>query len=142
MGMMLTFPTPTENSPASNHKTLSEAAELTIERAVAEAPNLDVPDVLAPYSLEAPGTWYICALAVFPEFRGQGIGTQFLALAHQQAAARGFAELSLLCFEQNTGAFRLYQQQGFHVIDRALVIPHPLIHHTGDILLMTTPVHL
>ncbi|MBD3886341.1 N-acetyltransferase [Phormidium tenue FACHB-886] len=98
------------------------------------------PDVLAPYSLEAPGTWYVCALALFPEFRGQGIGTQFLQLAHQQAAERGFSELSLLCFEQNAGALKFYQRNGFEIIDRASIIPHPLIDHTGNILLMTAPV--
>ncbi|MBD1852570.1 GNAT family N-acetyltransferase [Leptolyngbya sp. FACHB-711] len=98
------------------------------------------PDVLDPYNLEAPGTWYICALALFPEFRGQGIGTQFLSIAHQQAAARGFSELSLLCFEQNTRALNLYQRNGFKVINFNPVVPHPLIHHTGDILLMTAPV--
>lgn len=104
--------------------------------------DLSEPDVLAPYSLEAAGTWYICALALFPEFQGQGIGTQFLQLAHRQAAERGFSELSLLCFEQNAGALRLYQRNGFKVIDRAPVVSHPLIHHTGDILLMTAPVHV
>ncbi|HEY9695937.1 MAG TPA: GNAT family N-acetyltransferase [Trichocoleus sp.] len=100
------------------------------------------PDVLAPYNLEAPGTWYICALALFPEFRGRGIGTQFLQLAHQQAAERGFSELSLLCFEQNIGALKLYQRNGFKEIDRTPVVPHPLIHYTGDILLMTAPVQV
>lgn len=100
------------------------------------------PDVLAPYSLEAPGTWYICALALFPKFRGQGIGTQFLSIAHQQAAERGFSELSLLCFEQNIGALNLYRRNGFKVIDRNRVVPHPFIHHTGDVLLMTAPVQV
>jgi ribosomal protein S18 acetylase RimI-like enzyme len=129
MGMMLTFPIPPE---------IPESATTTTPEAEADAP--DSPDVLAPYSLEAPGSWYICALAVFPEFRRQGIGTQFLTIAHQQAAERGLAELSLLCFEQNTGALRLYRRHEFRVIARAPVVPHPLIHYTGNILLMTTPV--
>jgi ribosomal protein S18 acetylase RimI-like enzyme len=97
------------------------------------------PDVLAPYGLEAPNTWYICALAVFPEFHGRGIGSQFLKLAHQQATQHGFRELSLLCFEQNEGALRLYRRNGFQERDRTAVIPHPLIHFTGDLLLMTVP---
>lgn len=97
-------------------------------------------DVLAPYNLEAPDTWYICALALFPDFRGQGVGSQFLSIAHQQAAERNFSELSLLCFEQNTGALKLYERNGFKVIARTPVVPHPLIRHTGDLLLMTTPV--
>lgn len=125
IGMMLTFPTP-------------EIVDLTEP----EETDLSEPDVLAPYSLEAPATWYICALALFPEFRRQGIGTQFLSIAHQQAAERGFSELSLLCFEQNAGALKLYQRNGFQEIDRRAVVPHPLIHRIGDILLMTAPVQV
>lgn len=100
----------------------------------------DEPDVLAPYSLEAPGTWYICAIALFPEFRGQGLGTQFINIALEQAKEHGFQEVSLLCFEQNTGALKLYQRNNFKIIDRVKVVPHEFIHHTGDVLLMTAPV--
>lgn len=126
IGMMLTFPIAEPEEP--------KTPQISVQSEPSE------PNVLAPYNLEVPGTWYICALALFPMFRGRGIGTQFLQLAHQQAAERGFAELSLLCFEQNAGALKLYQRNGFAEIDRAPVVPHPLIHHTGDILLMTAPV--
>ncbi|GAB4446174.1 MAG: GNAT family N-acetyltransferase [Cyanobacteria bacterium J069] len=130
VGMMTSFPiAPTAaESDTSLESSLAVAAELSGD-----------PDVLAPYNLEAPGTWYICALAVFPEFRGRGIGSQLLKLAHQQAAEKGFQELSLLCFEQNAGALRLYQRNGFQERDRTAVVPHPLIHFTGDLLLLTTP---
>jgi ribosomal protein S18 acetylase RimI-like enzyme len=117
LGMMLTFPI-AESEEIAASETPEPTAEVTTD----------------------PGTWYICALAMFPEFRGQGIGTQLLAIAHQQAAQRNIQQLSLLCFEQNTGALKLYQRNGFQEIDRAKVVPHPLIHHTGDILLMTAPV--
>ena len=126
IGMMVTFPI--EEASENNSKATTELKELS-----------DEPDILAPYSMEAPGTWYICALALFPEFRGQGLGTQFLSIARQQAQEKGFQELSLLCFEQNTGAMKLYQRNGFKVIDRAAIVPHKLIHCTGDVLLMTTP---
>jgi ribosomal protein S18 acetylase RimI-like enzyme len=130
LGMMLTFPI-AESEEIAASETPEPTAEVTTDQE---------PDVMSPYALEAPGTWYICALAMFPEFRGQGIGTQLLAIAHQQAAQRNIQQLSLLCFEQNTGALKLYQRNGFQEIDRAKVVPHPLIHHTGDILLMTAPV--
>jgi ribosomal protein S18 acetylase RimI-like enzyme len=96
--------------------------------------------VLAPYMLEQPNSWYICALAVFEPYRGQGIGTRFLELAVEQARSRGIPQLSLLCFEQNSGALRLYQRHGFREVARAEVVPHPLIHPTGDVLLMTKTV--
>jgi ribosomal protein S18 acetylase RimI-like enzyme len=129
-GMMLTFPI----EPAGAEAAATPPSEFPAPKDSAE------PDVLAPYALEKPDTWYICALAVFPEFRNQGIGTQFIQQAHHQAAARGYRELSLLCFEQNTGAARLYRRLGFQEVDRVPVVPHPLIHFTGDLLLMTAPV--
>jgi ribosomal protein S18 acetylase RimI-like enzyme len=130
IGMMVTFPIEESEEESKN----SEEATTESEEPSGE------PDVLAPYNLEAPGTWYICAIALFPQFRGQGLGTQFLSIAREQAQVKGFRELSLLCFEQNTGAMRLYERNGFKVSDRAPVVPHELIHYTGDILLMTAPV--
>lgn len=126
-GMMLTFP-------------IAQSAEEPDTPETVMPEESEEPDVMAPYALEKPNTWYICALAVFPELRGQGIGSQFLRLAHQQAAQRGFQELSLLCFEQNEGALRLYNRNGFQESDRTPVVPHPLIHYTGDLILMTAPV--
>lgn len=129
MGMMMAFqilpedidpPTP-ESEPAENISPQDKA-------------------ILAPYTLEQPNSWYVCALAVFSQYRGQGIGTQFLQLAAEQAQTRNLPSLSLLCFEQNTGALKLYQRHGFVTVDRAQVVPHPLIHYTGDILLMTKAV--
>jgi ribosomal protein S18 acetylase RimI-like enzyme len=135
IGILLTFPTETADKTANDLAAAPQAPPV-----IPEPP--EEPDVLAPYSLEAPNTWYICALALFPEFRGQGIGTQFLSIAHQQAAAHHFSELSLLCFEQNTRARKLYERNGFKVVDRTAIVPHPLIHHTGDLLLMTAPVRI
>jgi hypothetical protein len=31
---------------------------------------------------------------------------------------------------------RLYEREGFREVDRAPVVPHPLIRHTGDVILM------
>ncbi|MEO1094844.1 MAG: GNAT family N-acetyltransferase [Cyanobacteria bacterium J06638_28] len=123
-GMMMAFAIPPTSPSTTSLENKSELASLAT-------------DVLAPYAMEQPNSWYICALAVFPEHRGQGIGTQLLSLATTQARSRGLPLLSLLCFEQNVGALSLYQRHGFQVVDRAAVIPHPLIHHTGNVLLMT-----
>jgi ribosomal protein S18 acetylase RimI-like enzyme len=93
--------------------------------------------VLRPYAeLELAGSLYIAGLAVTPEFRDQGLGSRLLGAARREARARGIGELSLLCFERNEGARRLYERSGFRVVDRRKVVPHPLIHHTGDVLLM------
>ena len=104
-------------------------------------PDGPIDPVLEPYGrLEIPDTLYVSSLALFEEFRGMGLGTRFLSIAREQARARGFDAMSLLVFEQNTGALRLYEREGFRAVDRAPVVPHPLIHHTGDVLLMTAEV--
>jgi len=96
-----------------------------------------VDPVLAPYSkLECNNSYYICGMAVLPEYRGQGIGTRLLATAKQHAHAKGFNRLSLIVFEQNSGAKRLYERAGYRETAREKVVPHPLIHYTGDALLL------
>jgi len=93
--------------------------------------------VLAPYSkLEEDNSYYICGMALFPGHRGQGIGTRLLELGEEDARAGGFQKTSLIVFEQNTGAKRLYDRSGYEEVKREAVYPHPLIHHTGDALLM------
>ena len=101
----------------------------------------DVDPVLRPYAeLEAPGSLYISALAVMPEWRGQGLGSRLLDAARERARTLGCPALSLICFAENSGARRLYQWQGFTVVDRRAVVPHPMIHATGEALLMSAPV--
>jgi ribosomal protein S18 acetylase RimI-like enzyme len=102
-----------------------------------EEPDDPVDPVLEPYArLEIPNTLYISSLALFEGFRGIGLGTQMLSIARDQARRRNLDALSLLVFEQNTGALGLYQREGFREVDRAQVVPHPLIRHTGDVILM------
>lgn len=93
--------------------------------------------VLVPYSrLEEDHSYYICGMAVDGEHRGKGIGTRLLAEAGRTARRLGFGKLSLIVFEQNVTARQLYERAGFVVRRRHPVVPHPLIHYTGDALLM------
>jgi ribosomal protein S18 acetylase RimI-like enzyme len=93
--------------------------------------------VLAPYSkLEENNSYYVCGVAVFPEYRNRGIGTQLMALAETHAATKGFVKLSLIVFEQNQGAKRLYDRLGYREINREAIVAHPLIHYSGDAILM------
>lgn len=97
--------------------------------------------VLRPYAeLEAPGSLYISSLAVDPEAQGRGIGSGLLERAIDRAARLGVEQLSLIVFEQNLGARRLYARFGFEEIDRRSIVPHPLIHATGAALLMVRTV--
>lgn len=96
------------------------------------------PDpVLVPYArLEKDSSYYIMGVAVLPENRGKGVGTKFLELAAEKAREHGLSQLSLIVFEQNEGAKRLYERHGFYEIAREEVVPHELIHYTGYALLM------
>jgi len=110
--------------------------------ASAEDPDGEPVDpVLEPYArLDVPDTLYISSLALLEGFRGMGLGTRMISIARDQARERGLDALSLLVFEQNAGALKLYEREGFREVDRAAVVPHPLINRTGDVILMTAPV--
>jgi ribosomal protein S18 acetylase RimI-like enzyme len=110
-------------------------------RDVTQRPTKDDANVFAPYMyLEEPDSWYICGVALYPEHRGQGIGTRLMKLANDQARQNGFKTLSLVAFAQNESSVRLYERLGFEIVDQAPVIPHPLIHYSGEALLMVSKV--
>ena len=93
--------------------------------------------ILVPYSvLEEDQSYYICGMAVDEEHRGRGIGAGLLDEAERTCRQLGFETLSLIVFEQNIRARRLYERYGYAERRRHLVVPHPLIHYTGDALLM------
>ena len=102
-----------------------------------EPGTVETDPVLVPYSLlEEDQSYYICGMAIEAGFRGRGIGTRLLADAERTSRALGLRKLSLIVFEQNAGAKRLYERWGFVERRRQPVVPHPLIHYTGDALLM------
>ena len=99
--------------------------------------DFDVDPVLRPFQiLEQPNSYYVSGVAVFPEYRGGGIGVRFMQRAFDAARARGLPRVSLIVFEQNAGAKRLYDRLGFREAMRERVVPHPLIHYTGAALLL------
>jgi ribosomal protein S18 acetylase RimI-like enzyme len=110
----------------------------------------DVPNPLIPEErfelgepfrhLKAPGTYYIHALAVYPEYGRKGIGATSLSLARDQAAEKGFADLSLYVYAQNVGAVALYEKHDYKVAGRSPLVEHPLLRYTGDAPIMTCPV--
>lgn len=56
--------------------------------------------------------FYLDSLAVFPEFRGKGIGRALISAMAQRAASYG-KPLGLLCDKDNKKARRLYDSLGF-----------------------------
>lgn len=61
----------------------------------------------------AAGTWYVNVLATFPEHRGRGHGSRLLAEAERLAAAGGATGVSLIVFDTNVDARRLYERCGY-----------------------------
>ncbi len=87
--------------------------------ALAEKPepiDEDVPPMLVPLlelENEVPGTWYINVLAVYPEFRGSGYGSELLGVAENLAKDARCSGMSLITSDANVGARRLYERHGF-----------------------------
>ncbi len=86
------------------------------------------------------GTYHVNVVAVFPEFRGHGVGAALTEQALQNARDLGLGKVSLVCFEENKPAMMLYARYGFKEAARAPAAKHPLIHHGGDLLMLVAPV--
>ena len=98
---------------------------------------IEADPVLVPYSrLEEQDSYYICGMAVYPGFRGCGIGSMLLRNAEERTRELGLQKLSLIVFERNEGAKRLYERKGYVEKHREPVVAHPLIHFEGDAVLM------
>jgi ribosomal protein S18 acetylase RimI-like enzyme len=94
--------------------------------------------IMEPFDeLEAPDTYFIQALSVFPEFTRQGIGSVLLVLAQELAIERNFTEIGLMVFAENTNAVSLYKKYGYREVDRRTVDSHPRRVYSGDVLLMS-----
>ena len=97
----------------------------------------EIDPVLLPYArLEEDQSLYISAMAVFPAYRRLGIGRGFLQLAEDKARSLGLGKTSLIVFDENTLARDLYLDSGYLEVKREAVVPHPMIQHGGDALLL------
>jgi len=135
LGMLIAYPIH-ESQEHESQEEESETDPILIDPIL-------IDPILAPYTkLEHSGSYYIGAMAVFDKYRGRGIGTKFLEIAEQQSVDKQLPQLSLLVFEQNDGALRLYERSGFYEVKRETVVPHELIRYTGDALLMVKDIEL
>lgn len=93
---------------------------------------------LAELESEAAGRWYVNVLAVYPEYRGKGIGRRMLQFADTvgRVAPDGMA---IIVAEQNEGAAKLYRSAGYELVSRRPFAPPAGYHHEGDFLLLTKP---
>ena len=116
---------------------------MVLSYAITDAPEGDANDLPAPIApfvaLEKHSidTWYINALAKFPEHRGKGIGTRLLKAAEGSAVDSGFDVMSIQVYGENSEALRLYESQGYELAAKEPVRLHPAPpYYTGDVLLL------
>src|SRR5262249_19073609 len=101
-----------------------------------------LPDILVPLHRlmsMAPDTWYVHALAAYPQHRGFGIGSALLAEADRRAARANTPGLSLIVSDTNTAARRLYERCGHRETARRAMVKEGWDHPGTNWVLMTKP---
>ncbi len=99
----------------------------------------DVPDFFVPLlemEQTAQGCWMLQCIAVFPEFRGRGIGRLLLDHACETARSTGAPRIVLEVETPNTNAIQLYRSAGFIEWERRPFVPFPGTDDSGDWILM------
>lgn len=103
-----------------------------------------LPDMVRPFvALEhqSVGTFYINALAVFPGWRGCGVGSRLLVAAERWARNLGVTRMSIQHFAQNKDAAKLYNGVGYKFSAKSPVLSHPCQpYYTGDVELLLKPI--
>ena len=74
-----------------------------------------------------PGEWYLDSLAVYPQYRGQGIAHLLLQAVVERAQKAGL-RAGLLVDKGNPKAERLYRSIGFKYVDDAMWGGHEMRH--------------
>lgn len=103
----------------------------------------DLPAVVRPMvelESQAPGSWYVNALATLESHRGRGVGTRLMADTRQRAAEAGCERMSIIVASTNRQARALYERLGFSAVARRPVVDYPGSTHGGDWVLMTASV--
>lgn len=99
----------------------------------------EYPEVVRPLVLleaEAPGSWYINAVATFEAYRGRGVARVLMSEAQSMAREAGCKQMSLIVASENTGARRLYEHLGYRTVSTRPVVTYPGCLHGGDWELM------
>lgn len=84
----------------------------------------------------APHTWYVHALAAYPQHPGRGVGAALLAEADKLAAGAAVSGLSLVVTDTNIGARLLYERSGYREAARRKMVKQEWQHPGTDWVLM------
>ena len=85
---------------------------------------------------EAPGAWYLNAIAVFDDFRGRRFGAHLMDKAEDLARQSGASEIVLIWAEENDLAAGLYRHFGYAERARRPIVPFPGARIGGDWVLL------
>jgi ribosomal protein S18 acetylase RimI-like enzyme len=99
----------------------------------------DLPGILAPVlelQAVAAGSWYLNIIAVYPEYRGQRLGTALLSRAEEIARLADAPQISIISLEANVRALKLYLRHGFAEWARRPYTPFPGSTDEGDWILL------
>ena len=103
----------------------------------------DYPEIVRPLvqlEARAPGSWYINAVATYPEHQGRGVASRLIEDSVERARLRGCDLVSLIVASENEQAKRLYEHIGFNSVASKPVVSYPGCLHGGDWVLMTRPI--
>lgn len=75
--------------------------------------------------VNAPGHLLIREIAVFPRYRGKGVGEALMIAAHSIAEGQGYPGIALNVHETNFPAQRLYVRNDFEPVATCRVHSHP-----------------
>ncbi len=89
---------------------------------------------------EVPGYWYVNVLAIYPEFRGRGLGTALLEAADRVGRDTKAGGMAIIVSSGNAGARRLYERQGYAYRDRRKATSYPGGREGDDWILLTKPI--
>ncbi len=71
----------------------------------------------------AKGQFYLSNIAVYPEYRGKGIGRRLMEHVQQQAQQQGYKTMVLDVEKDNNPAISLYKKIGFEIINEFKLKP-------------------
>lgn len=100
----------------------------------------ELPDVYAPLlELEAlaAGSWFLIAIAVYPEFRKQGLGSVLLKSAIGEAQRFEAQKIALTVSTANETALQLYEDHGFEELARRQAVAFPSSGEIGQWMLLS-----
>lgn len=88
------------------------------------------------FSAPVHDSYFLNALCVDKKFRKKGTGSKLIELTKTKAIKEGFNSLCLLVFKDNISAQKVYQKNGFEIVDKIELNPHKLMPHEGGCILM------